>query len=175
MTCFQFWTTLVSTGAFVIAAAASVGLVIIGRQIARRQSAEDVERRREERWYEALIKAGQLLRLSMTDAVRLQYTRSFRTTFFDWTVWKVDWQPFVRTIAEAGTWLTIVADDLDKERTQRYGCARNALIEGKGKDDALLTEYIASTSAVRDEVERMAKNLSRPDRRETRGLPPCQS
>src|SRR5207245_1276118 len=149
-----------------------VGLVIVGAMIARRQSAEDIEWRREERWYAALIKAGQMLRLSMADAIRLQYTRSFRTTFFDWTVWRVDWQPFMRTIAETGTWLSIVADDLEKEKTQRYSSARNALLEGKGKSDALLMEYIAAAATLRDDVEKMAKRLSRPATRETRGLTP---
>jgi hypothetical protein len=123
---FQFWTTLIETGALVVTAAAAIGLVIVGAMIARRQSAEDIERRREDRWYAALIKAGQLLRLSMADALRLQYTRSFKTTFFDWSVWHVDWQPFVRTIAEAGTWLSVVAEDLDEGNGSIHGGQKRA-------------------------------------------------
>jgi hypothetical protein len=50
--------------------------------------------------------------------------------------------------------------------------ARNALLEGKGKNKEILVAYIAAAAALRDDVEKMAKRLSRPSSRELGGPPP---
>lgn len=126
------------------------------------QRQADREARAVDRKYERLHSASRLIRLSMWQAVQLNFSRTWvgmlisGTSFGQWTP---NWQPLAYTIAEVGAALAMVLDDVDGKALDDYEAAVGAMLQAKHSDKRLLTTYVDTALVLRRELEAKARAL----------------
>lgn len=133
------------------------GLMAWGISVFQRR--EDRRARALERKYERLHTASRLLRISVIQAARLHYTRSW-WSILDVTAFpSLQWPAFGQTLAEIGASLALVLDDISGPVATEFEEAAEAIFGSRRADQAKLTRFTNAALALRRKVEAKARGL----------------